>query len=108
MTLTIFKNDKFETIGFHVTDDKNNLVYRHGVSNGWSKSMSFTPNSLEVYHRIMLSEQRLQDLERFRSMFFEIAKENEWYNNQPVRMNTLEDEIENEKRRIKNALKSLY
>ena len=38
MTLTIFKNDDFESVGFKITNN-GEYVYHHGIQSGWSKDV---------------------------------------------------------------------
>ena len=113
MTLTIFKNDEFKTIGFNVTqkvyDGKTRevRVYSYGIQNGWSKDVAPTAKHLEDIKLIMMTEKRINDLKDFQWMFFTIAKENDWYDNQPVKMKTIDDEVKLEQERIENALQRL-
>ena len=107
MTLTIFKNDDFENVGFKVEDNSGQHIYHYGIQSGWEKRVIFNTQRRAAYYRIMLSEQRVRDLESFRHLFFDVANDNDWYDHQPVRMNKLEHEIEMEQGLINSALRSL-
>lgn len=116
MTLTIYKNDDFENVGFRVTEKayseqflrhEDSVFYLYGIQSGWSKDVTPTIKSLGLIKRIMLAEQKKRDIESFRMDFFHVLKDNDWYKNQPVKMTELDKLIDEQQSIIDIALKEL-
>lgn len=117
MTLTIFKNDDFETIGFKVVESIYNgqdlrhegvEVIRYGISNGWRKEFPvMSSKQVECVMRIKKEIEQLRMVENFRSDIFNVLHDNDWYKNQPVKMNHIDKQIKEKEAVIANLLKSL-
>ena len=113
MTLTIFKNVDFEPVGFYASEPvidpcgKATMVWSYGIHSGWSKDVEMTSKRVELIKKIMLAEQTIANLNKFRMTVFSVLNENDWYNNQPVKMETIDKEIERINKSIEHALERL-
>jgi len=115
MTLTIFKNDDFETIGFKVTERVYNnkfmrhedmKIQTHGIQMGWSKEVCMTRENIELTQRIMRLEAKLSILNDAMSDWFKIAEQNN-IKHDGINFSRIDDKKDNIKRSIEYALSQI-
>ena len=115
MTLTIFKNDDFETIGFKVTEKvydgkflrhEEITIQTHGIQSGWRKDVPMTKENIELTQRIMRLEAKMSILNDAMADWFKIAEENNIKHN-GVNFSRIDDKKDNIKRSIEYALSLL-